>query len=70
MLINASSKLTTTVDLAFIRRIKIGARTRAKPNPDTPLTKAATKTAQNARIQDILKISRLCIRFESGRYKE
>ena len=70
MLRNVRSRLITTIDLEFRIKSKIGARTRAKPNPETPLTKAANKTAQNARIQDTLKTSRPCIMFGHVRNKE
>ncbi len=70
LLSHARSRLITTIDLEFRIKSRIGARTRAKPNPEAPLTKAANKTAQNARTQDALKISRLCITVGHDRYEE
>ena len=57
------SRFKTTTLVGVKIKSRIGARMSANPNPETPLIRPAKKTAHRARIQEVLKISRLCKRF-------
>jgi len=61
LLSKVRNKLITTTATGFKVRSSIGARIRASPNPARPRIKAAKRTAHKAKIQGVLKISRLCM---------